>query len=100
MHAMFETDLASSTPITLEQWDRRSLSDRAERSDRPSLEYWLWAPSIRAHQPAMTAGRCGNGTPDRCSFRSWLMAARGGHGYLAPIASISRLGRSLLSGDR
>ena len=41
MHAMFETDLASSTPITLEQWDRRSLSDRLKEAIARAWEYWL-----------------------------------------------------------
>jgi cardiolipin synthase len=41
MQAMFETDLAASTPITLEQWDRRSLSDRLKEGIARAWEYWL-----------------------------------------------------------
>jgi cardiolipin synthase len=41
MQAMFETDLASSTPITLEKWERRSLSDRLREALARMWEYWL-----------------------------------------------------------
>ena len=41
MQAMFETDLASSTAITLEQWDRRSLGDRLKEAIARAWEYWL-----------------------------------------------------------
>jgi len=41
MKAMFETDLASSTPITSEQWERRSLSDRLKEMAARIWEYWL-----------------------------------------------------------
>lgn len=41
MQAMFESDLASSTPITLEQWERRSLTDRLREALARMWEYWL-----------------------------------------------------------
>jgi hypothetical protein len=41
MQAMFKTDLASSTPIMLEQWERRSLSDRLREALARMREYWL-----------------------------------------------------------
>ncbi len=41
MQAMFETDLASSTPITLEQWNGRSLGDRLKEAIARAWEYWL-----------------------------------------------------------
>lgn len=41
MQAMFETDLASSNPITLEQWEQRSLSDRLKEMAARIWEYWL-----------------------------------------------------------
>ena len=37
MQAMFETDLASSNPITLEQWEQRSLGDAPERNGRAAV---------------------------------------------------------------
>jgi cardiolipin synthase len=41
MQAMFEKDLASSSPITLEQWERRSISDRLKETVARMWEYWL-----------------------------------------------------------
>jgi cardiolipin synthase len=41
MHAMFETDLASSSPITLEQWEQRSIGDRLKETLARIWEYWL-----------------------------------------------------------
>lgn len=41
MRAIFETDLASSSLITAEQWERRSLSDRLKESAARIWEYWL-----------------------------------------------------------
>jgi len=41
MQAMFEKDLASSNPITLEQWERRSISDRLRETVARMWEYWL-----------------------------------------------------------
>ena len=41
MQAMFEMDLASSNPITLEQWEQRSLSDRLKEMAARIWEYWL-----------------------------------------------------------
>jgi cardiolipin synthase len=41
MQAMFEADLASSNPITLEQWERRSISDRLKEMAARIWEYWL-----------------------------------------------------------
>ncbi len=41
MRAVFETDLAASNPITLEQWERRPLSDRLKETAARVWEYWL-----------------------------------------------------------
>jgi cardiolipin synthase len=41
MQAMFETDLASSERITLEQWQQRSLGDRLKETVARIWEYWL-----------------------------------------------------------
>ena len=41
MQAMFEADLASSTLITLEHWERRSLGERAKEAAARLWEYWL-----------------------------------------------------------
>jgi cardiolipin synthase A/B len=41
MEAMFEKDLASSTLITPEQWERRSLAGRAREILARIWEYWL-----------------------------------------------------------
>ena len=41
MHAMFETDLASSSPVTLEQWEQRSIGDRLKETLARIWEYWL-----------------------------------------------------------
>ena len=41
MQAMFEKDLASSSPITLEQWKRRSPGTRAKETLGRLWEYWL-----------------------------------------------------------
>lgn len=41
MQAMFEKDLASSNPITLEQWERRSIGDRLKETVARIWEYWL-----------------------------------------------------------
>lgn len=41
MQAMFETDLAASKPITLEQWERRSISERLKELAARIWEYWL-----------------------------------------------------------
>jgi len=41
MQAMFEKDIASSNPITLEQWERRSISDRLRETVARMWEYWL-----------------------------------------------------------
>jgi len=41
MQAMFEKDLASSNPITLEQWNRRSISDRLKETGARLWQYWL-----------------------------------------------------------
>ncbi len=41
MRAMFETELASSNPITLEQWEQRSISDRLKEMAARIWEYWL-----------------------------------------------------------
>ncbi len=41
MRAMFDTDLATSNPITLEQWEQRSLSDRLKEMAARIWEYWL-----------------------------------------------------------
>ena len=41
MQIMFETDLASSRPITLELWERRSVSDRLKEAAARAWEYWL-----------------------------------------------------------
>ena len=41
MQAMFEKDLASSNPITLEQWEQRSISERLKETAARVWEYWL-----------------------------------------------------------
>ena len=41
MQAMFETDLASSKRITLEQWEQRSIGDRLRETVARLWEYWL-----------------------------------------------------------
>ena len=41
MHAMFETDLAASSPITLEQWGQRSIGDRLKEMLARIWGYWL-----------------------------------------------------------
>ena len=41
MQAMFETDLAASRTITLEQWRQRSLLDRLKETAAGIWEYWL-----------------------------------------------------------
>ncbi|MDP2242072.1 MAG: cardiolipin synthase [Burkholderiales bacterium] len=41
MQAMFETDLAASNPITLEQWEQRPISDRLKEIAARIWEYWL-----------------------------------------------------------
>jgi cardiolipin synthase len=41
MQAMFDTDLASSNAITLEQWQQRSLGDRLKETAARIWEYWL-----------------------------------------------------------
>ena len=41
MRAAFERDLASSTPILLEQWERRSLGLRLKEGFARIWEYWL-----------------------------------------------------------
>jgi cardiolipin synthase len=41
MQAMFEKDLASSNPITLEQWEQRSIGDRVKETVARMWEYWL-----------------------------------------------------------
>jgi len=41
MQSMFETDLASSSPITLEQWEQRSIGDRLKETLARIWEYWL-----------------------------------------------------------
>lgn len=41
MRAIFETDLASSNPITPEQWEQRSLGDRLREGAARIWEYWL-----------------------------------------------------------
>jgi cardiolipin synthase len=41
MRAAFETDLAFSRPITLEEWAQRSLSDRLKEMAARIWEYWL-----------------------------------------------------------
>ena len=41
MQAMFEQDLALSSPITLEQWQRRSIGPRAKETLGRLWEYWL-----------------------------------------------------------
>lgn len=41
MRAAFERDLAASTPITLEQWQERSLADRFKQTFGRLWQYWL-----------------------------------------------------------
>jgi len=41
MQAMFEADLASSNPITLEQWEQRSINERLKEGIARLWEYWL-----------------------------------------------------------
>ena len=41
MQAMFEKDLASSNPITLEQWEQRSIGVRLKEAVARMWEYWL-----------------------------------------------------------
>ncbi len=41
MQAMFETDLASSNLITLEQWEQRSIGDRLKEAIARMWGYWL-----------------------------------------------------------
>ena len=41
MQSMFEMDLASSSPITLEQWEQRSIGDRLKETLARIWEYWL-----------------------------------------------------------
>jgi cardiolipin synthase len=41
MKAAFERDLAGSNPITLEQWERRSLAARMKQGLARMWEYWL-----------------------------------------------------------
>ena len=41
MQAMFETDLALSNLITLEQWEQRSMGDRLRETVARVWEYWL-----------------------------------------------------------
>ena len=41
MRAAFEADLASSRPVTLEEWAQRSLSDRLKEMAARIWEYWL-----------------------------------------------------------
>ena len=41
MQSMFETDLASSSPVTLEQWEQRSIGDRLKETLARIWEYWL-----------------------------------------------------------
>jgi cardiolipin synthase len=41
MQAVFEKDLASSNPITLEQWNQRSIGERLKEMAARIWEYWL-----------------------------------------------------------
>ncbi|HMH19384.1 MAG TPA: cardiolipin synthase [Burkholderiales bacterium] len=41
MQAMFETDLAASTRITLEEWEQRSIGERLKETLARMWEYWL-----------------------------------------------------------
>ena len=41
MQTMFETDLAASAPIALEQWEQRSISLRLKEMAARVWEYWL-----------------------------------------------------------
>jgi cardiolipin synthase len=41
MRAMFETDLDASSPITLEQWEQRSIGKRLKETLARMWEYWL-----------------------------------------------------------
>ncbi len=41
MRAVFDRDLAASSPITLEQWERRSLGSRLKEGLARIWEYWL-----------------------------------------------------------
>ncbi len=41
MQAMFDADLAASTPITLEAWKQRPLADRLRELSARLWEYWL-----------------------------------------------------------
>jgi len=41
LRAMFETDLAASSPITLEQWEQRSIGARLKETLARMWEYWL-----------------------------------------------------------
>ncbi len=41
MQAMFEKDLAASTPITLEQWEQRSIGLRFKETVARIWQYWL-----------------------------------------------------------
>ena len=41
MQSMFEMDLASSSPITLEQWEQRSIGKRLKETLARMWEYWL-----------------------------------------------------------
>ena len=41
MRAMFDADLAASDPITLEEWERRSLGDRLKEMAALAWKYWL-----------------------------------------------------------
>ncbi|MGE0357525.1 MAG: cardiolipin synthase [Burkholderiales bacterium] len=41
MQAMFEADLAASDPISLEEWERRSLGERLKEIAAQAWKYWL-----------------------------------------------------------
>jgi cardiolipin synthase len=41
MQAMFEVDLAASNPITLEQWNDRSIGMRMKEMTARVWAYWL-----------------------------------------------------------
>jgi hypothetical protein len=41
MQAAFDADLAASTPITLDEWERRPLADRLKEAAARAWHYWL-----------------------------------------------------------
>ena len=41
MEAQFEQDIAQGRPITLEDWEKRSITDRVREFFSWSVEYWL-----------------------------------------------------------